>query len=429
MTYVSEAIILAAGYGKGLEPLTYTKHKVLMPLINDTLLSYWVKALVSLGIKHIVIVANYLMDQIENYVKNFLNSCNADIEIVDEGKPLGTAHATLKGSEYIKGNEFLVIYGDVYIELSDLRSITSLSDSVLAVYEVNDDPRRYGVVVCEGGNVKRIIEKPKEVISRMVNAGVYKLTRDFLKFIEMVKPSSRGEYELTDAINRAVESGINIKVHELRYWIDIGRPWKLLELNKYLLSKLKGKVIKGKVENGVYIRGPIVIDEDSEILSGTYIIGPAYIGKGVIVGPNAYIRPYTVILSNSKVGFNVEVKESIIMENVHVSHQAYVGDSIIGEGSNLGAGTILANLRFDNKNVKMYIKGVREDSGRRKLGAIIGAYVKTGVNVSTCPGVKIGSYSWIYPGVTVCDDVPPCTVVKLNGERTPLKGCPLTIRF
>ena len=430
MSKVNEAIILAAGYGKGLEPLTYTKHKVLMPLINETLLSYWIKTLVGVGIEHIVLVVNYLRDQIEDYVKNLRRHNDVDLKIVDEGKPLGTAHATLKGLEYIRHNEFLVVYGDIYIELSDLKSIVETNGNVLAIYEVSDDPRKYGVVICEGSNVKGIIEKPKEIITRKVNAGIYKLTKDFLKFIEAVKPSSRGEYELTDAINIAVRSGINVKACELKYWIDVGRPWRLLELNKYLLTnKVRSRVIKGKVEDGVHIVGPVVIDEGSEILSGTYIVGPAYIGKDAVIGPNAFIRPYTVILSNSKIGFNVEVKESIVMENVHISHQAYVGDSIVGEESNLGAGTILANLRFDNKTVKMYIKGTREDSGRRKLGAIIGAHVKTGVNVSTCPGVKIGSYSWIYPGVTVCEDVPPCTVVKLNGERTPLRGCPLNIRF
>ena len=430
MPKVNEAIILAAGYGKGLEPLTYTKHKVLMPLINETLLSYWIKSLVEVGIRRIILVVNYLKYQIEDYVKNLIDHCDVDLKIVDEGKPLGTAHATLKGLEHIKHNEFLVIYGDVYIESSDLKGIAEANGNVLAIYEVSDDPRRYGVVICEGSNIRGIIEKPKEVITRKVNAGVYRLTKDFLRFIEAVKPSSRGEYELTDAINMAVRSGINVKTYELRYWIDVGRPWKLLELNKYLLTnKVRSRVIKGKVEDGVHIVGPVIIDEDSEVLSGTYIVGPVYIGKGATIGPNAFIRPYTVILSNSRIGFNVEVKESIIMEHVHISHQAYVGDSIVGEESNLGAGTILANLRFDNKTVRMYVKGTREDSGRRKLGAIIGAHVKTGVNVSTCPGVKIGSYSWIYPGVTVCEDVPPCTVVKLNGERTPLRGCPLNIRF
>ena len=100
------------------------------------------------------------------------------------------------------------------------------------------------------------------------------------------------------------------------------------------------------------------------------------------------------------------------MEHVHASHLSYIGDSVVGEHTNLGAGTVLANLRFDNKNVKVIVEGKRIDTGRRKLGALIGGYVKTGVNVSIMPGVKIGSYSVIYPGVTVYRDVPPRTVVK-----------------
>jgi len=130
----------------------------------------------------------------------------------------------------------------------------------------------------------------------------------------------------------------------------------------------------------------------------------------VEIGPNAYIRPYSVICSGSKIGFSVEVKESVLFENVHAHHLAYIGDSVICENVNLGAGTVLANLRHDGATVKMTIKGIREDTDRRKLGAIIGAGVKTGINVSVMPGVKIGSNSWILPGVVVYRDIPSNTI-------------------
>jgi bifunctional UDP-N-acetylglucosamine pyrophosphorylase/glucosamine-1-phosphate N-acetyltransferase len=106
----------------------------------------------------------------------------------------------------------------------------------------------------------------------------------------------------------------------------------------------------------------------------------------------------------------VEVKESVLFENVHAHHLSYIGDSVICENVNLGAGTVLANLRHDGKPVKIMIKGVLEDTGRRKLGAIIGANSKTGVNVSVNPGVKIGSNSWILPGTVLYRDVPSNTI-------------------
>jgi bifunctional UDP-N-acetylglucosamine pyrophosphorylase/glucosamine-1-phosphate N-acetyltransferase len=154
----------------------------------------------------------------------------------------------------------------------------------------------------------------------------------------------------------------------------------------------------------------VYIGEDSIIHSFSSLEGPVYIDSKVEVGPNARVRPFSVICNGSKIGFSVEVKESVLFENVKASHLAYIGDSVVCENVNLGAGTITANLRFDEKPVKMIVKDRLEDTGRVKLGAIIGGHVKTGVNVSIMPGVKIGSYSWILPGSVVHRDVPSKTV-------------------
>ncbi len=183
---------------------------------------------------------------------------------------------------------------------------------------------------------------------------------------------------------------------------------------KYLV---KGSKFNGVIESNVSIKGNnIVIEDGALIRSGTYIEGPVYIGSGAVIGPNARIRPYSVICNDSVVGFSVEVKESLIMEHVHVSHLSYVGDSIICEGVNFGAGTITANLRFDDKPVKVTIKDRRVSTGRRKFGAIIGGCVKTGINVSLMPGVKVGSYSWIAPGAVVYEDVPPRSFLRFKIE-------------
>ncbi len=420
-----DAVILAAGYGRGLEPLTHTRNKVLLPVINTPLLKYQIEALKAVGVSKVVIVVNYLKDQVER----FLNSLkiNMDMELVDQGKPLGTGHALMKALERVTAERFLVLYGDVYVSIDDLKRIATLNPPVVAGYEVKD-PKLYGVLVINSdGLLKEIIEKPANPPSNVVNAGVYILKPDILKHLNKIEVSSRGEYELTDAITSYAKE-VPVKVFKLSYWVDIGRPWKLLELNKKLMDSWSKSIIKGHVESNVVIKGNVVIEEDAEVLSGTYIMGPAYIGKEVVVGPNAYIRPYTVILDKSRIGFNVEVKESLIMSYTHISHQAYVGDSIIGEHNNLGAGTILANLRFDNGMIHYRVKGKKENTGRSKFGAVLGDYVKTGVNVSIMPGVKVGAYSWIYAGVTVCEDVPPCTFYKGRGNTTKIHGeCPIDL--
>ena len=415
-----DVIILAAGYGKGLEPITHTRNKSLIPILGEPLLIRHLKAINALkDIENVVIVVNYLRDQVADAISKIKSDLSYNVIIKNQEKPLGTGHALSTAVNEVSSSEFIVIYADIFFDYSDLRKLTELRGNAVCAYRVAD-PSRYGVLVFEGNLLKKIIEKPSKPPTDLVNAGIYKLNKSITKYLRELKPSPRGEYELTDAINAACAQE-SFKVVELGYWADIGRPWKVLEVHKYLLSKLKKSEIKGEVESNVVLKGAVFIGEGTEIASGTYIKGPAWIGKNTVIGPNAYIRPYAVILDNAKIGFNVEVKESLIMEGVHVSHQAYVGDSIICEHSNLGAGTVLANLKFDESEVKVFIKGKRESSGRKKLGALIGAYVKTGVNVSVFPGVKIGAYSWIYPGVTVRRDVPPCTIVKSEDVLEELK--------
>ncbi|MCD6278747.1 MAG: NTP transferase domain-containing protein [Desulfurococcales archaeon] len=415
-----DLVILAAGYGRGLEPITHTRNKSLIPILGEPLLIKHLKAIGSLGsVENVVIVVNYLHEQVVNAVSKVKGALDYNIIIKNQEEPLGTGHALSTAISEVSSNEFIVIYGDVFFDYNDLKKLAELKGNVVCGYRV-PDPSRYGVLVLEGNTLRKIFEKPSNPPTNLINAGIYKFRKSIIKYLSELKLSPRGEYELTDAINDAC-SKETFRVYELNYWADVGRPWKVLEVHKYLLSKLRKSEIKGEIESNVVVRGTVFIGEGAEVASGTYIRGPVWVGRRAVIGPNAYIRPYTVVLDNAKIGFNVEVKESIIMEGVHVSHQAYVGDSIICEHSNLGAGTILANLKFDESEVKVFIKGKRESSGRRKLGAIIGAYVKTGVNVSVFPGVKIGACSWIYPGVTVRHDVPPCTIVKSEDVLEELK--------
>jgi NDP-sugar pyrophosphorylase family protein len=164
--------------------------------------------------------------------------------------------------------------------------------------------------------------------------------------------------------------------------------------------------VLGTVESGAHLADSVFVAEGATVLSGAYIEGPSYIGEGSSVGPNCYIRPCTSIGRNVRVGNACEVKNSILMDNVHMGHLSYVGDSIIGEGCNLGAGTITANLRFDEKPVKMIVKDELVDTGSPKMGVVMGDNAKTGIGALLMPGVKIGCNSWIRPNYVVRKDVP-----------------------
>jgi bifunctional UDP-N-acetylglucosamine pyrophosphorylase/glucosamine-1-phosphate N-acetyltransferase len=156
----------------------------------------------------------------------------------------------------------------------------------------------------------------------------------------------------------------------------------------------------------------VILGKDGVIRAGSIVEGPAFIGEGSKVGPNAYVRRFTFLDRGVRIGNACEVKNSIVMEGTKIPHLSYVGDSIVGCNCNIGAGTMVANLRFDEAFITATVKGERVSTGERKFGAVIGDNVRTGVNVSVMPGVKIGYGSWIGPGTVVSRDVPARTFVK-----------------
>jgi bifunctional UDP-N-acetylglucosamine pyrophosphorylase/glucosamine-1-phosphate N-acetyltransferase len=408
-------VVLAAGKGSRLRPLTETRPKVLIPILGKPVIQLHLELMKRLGVEKVVVVVSYLKEQVIEKTKEVSEMIGVEVEFVDQVKELGTGHALKTVTEKVE-DDMVVSYGDLYIDLelvaNTLLNIVHRKDNYVVGVDV-EDVSNYGKLILEDDIVIGIQEKPSERVSGVINGGIYIIKKNVAKLVNEIKVSPRGEYELTDIVSIARSKGYVFKIVKISRdsWQDIGYPWDLLKAVKLELSKIKGKIIKGDVENLVTVKGPVVIEEGAIVKGATYIEGPVYIGKEVSIGPNSYLRPFTAIGEKTHIGFSVEVKESIVLENTHVAHLTYIGDSIIGENVNLGAGTIIANLRFDNKTVKMTIEGKRIDTGRRKMGAVIGGYVKTGVNVSVMPGVKIGSHSIIYPGVVVYRDVPPNTIV------------------
>jgi len=402
-----KAIVLAAGEGTRLRPITETRPKALIPVLCKPIVHWHVENLLSV-VDEVIVVVGYKSDLVAGYLNS--HGFNSRVRYVKQERLLGTGDAVLEAIKVLDPDDEVVItYSDVFLEdWGVFKSLSEISDNVIVGVRV-PNPRDYGVLVAEGGRLKYIVEKPEHPESNIVNAGIYKLRVKDIISNSNVPLSPRGEVELTSIVSNIASSG-TVRVYEYSgKWIDIGKPWHILEANKTALLNIT-RTIKGRVENPVYIEGNVHIEDGAVVKPFTVIEGPVYIGRGAVIGPHSYIRPWSVICDNARIGFSVEVKESVVMENVHASHLAYIGDSIVCEGVNLGAGTILANLRFDERPVKMLIKGVLEDTGRVKLGSVIGAHVRTGVNVSIMPGVKIGSYSWILPGTVVYRDVPSNTI-------------------
>lgn len=182
-------------------------------------------------------------------------------------------------------------------------------------------------------------------------------------------------------------------------------PWDLLVVNEELVGALKEDSIYGEIRNGVTVDGRIVVGKGTVLLPGVYIEGNVIIGENCKVGPNCYFRGNTVIGDKCHIGQAVEIKNSILMNNISAGHLSYVGDSIIGANSNLGAGTITANLRHDGANQRSMINGKLVDTGRRKLGTITGDNVHTGIHTSIYPGRKIWPNMYTSPGEIVQKDI------------------------
>ena len=199
---------------------------------------------------------------------------------------------------------------------------------------------------------------------------------------------------------------IKLKGIFLKEWRDVVYPWHLLDANEEILKKIDKK-IDGIVEKNATIKGNVIVGENTTIMPGTYIEGPAVIGENCKIGPNCYIRPYTSIGKGCHIGNACEVKNSIIMNNSNVPHQNYIGDSIIGENCNLGAGSKVANLRLDKKNINVVLRGKKMNTGRRKLGVILGDNVQTGINSMMNVGTMVGNDAFIGPGSIVTGEIKP----------------------
>jgi UDP-N-acetylglucosamine diphosphorylase/glucosamine-1-phosphate N-acetyltransferase len=394
-----KAVVLVAGKGTRMEPLTSDCPKVMLQVANRPVLEHILNSAVEAGIEGFVFITGYLEEQIKAHFGDG-SKWGVSIDYVLQKEQLGTANAIGYARGHVKG-AFLVLNGDMLIGQQDLKALISRQEeAVICVKEVGN-PSDFGVLETENGKVIRIIEKSKNPPTNLANAGIYLFRESIFDFIDKTQPSVRNELEITDSIQMLIDSGARVGYSPLEdSWLDIGYPWDLLKANEHLLKTLKSSC-QGTVEPNVTIKGEVAIGKGSLIRSGTYIEGPVVIGENCDVGPNCFIRPSTAIGNKVRIGNAVEIKNTIVMDGTHVGHLSYVGDSVIGRRCNFGAGTKVANLRHDGKNIKVMLKGRILDSGRRKLGVIMGDDVHTGINTSINIGVVMVKGRTTFPGEVV----------------------------
>jgi len=393
-----QTVILAAGEGTRMRPLTDEHPKPMLPVADRPLVAHVADAAVAAGATRFVFVVGYRGDVVRDYFGDKYRE--VPVEYVEQQRQRGTADAVRTARDTLSAAPFAVLNGDI---LADEASTTELFGAGPAVGAVRvEDPSNYGVLdLTAEGRVVGVTEKPENPSSSLANAGAYVFPAEARQYLD-VEESDRGELELTDVLERTCAAH-DVAAVAFDRWLDVGRPWELLAANERKLADLDRR-IDGAVDADATVEGAVVVEEGATIEAGVTVEGPVLVRSGATVGPNAYLRGATVIGHDARIGHAVEVKNSVLRQGVSVCHLSYVGDSILGCETNFGAGTTVANLRHDGDPVAMTVKGRHTSTGRRKFGVVVGDRAKTGINTGLNPGVVLGTGAHTRPGETLFED-------------------------
>ena len=392
-----QAVILAAGEGTRMRPLTDGTPKPMLPVADRPLVAHTADAAVAAGVEELVFVVGYRADAVRSYFGESYRSVPVTYAVQSE--QLGTAHAVRAARDALSG-PFAVLNGDDLYDRESLATLLSADPGAVGTYDV-EDPRPYGVFEFDGETVTGVVEKPADPPSNRVNVGAYLFPAEAREWLD-VPESQRGEYELTDVLERVIERR-TVQSVPIDRWLGVGRPWELLAANEWKLAELE-RDLAGEVASEADLRGTVLVEAGATVEPGVVMEGPVLVRTGASVGPNAYLRGATLLGEDVHVGNGVEIKNSVIRRGTNVPHLSYVGDSVLGRDANLGAGTTVANLRHDDRPVRLTVKGERVSTGRRKFGVVVGDGAKTGIDTALNAGVTLGSGARTEPGETVLRD-------------------------
>ncbi len=391
-----KAVVLTAGKGTRMRPLTESVPKPMLPVADRPLVAHTVTGAIEAGATEVVLVVGYEADAVRDYFGSEYQGVPITYAVQDEQN--GTADAVNAARDALDG-PFAVLNGDNLYDFGALERLFAGGPAICAI-EV-DDPRNYGVLSTADGVVTGIVEKPADPPTNLANAGAYAFPEEAREWLD-VPASERGEHEITDVLTKVIEA-YEVRPVRVDRWLDVGRPWELLEANEWKLGELDRR-IDGEVSDDATLTGNVVVEDGATVRSGVVIEGPTLVRSGATVGPNAYVRGKTLVGEGAKVGHAVEIKNSVLSSGATVGHLSYVGDSVLGRDVNFGAGTTVANLRHDDADIEFTVKGDRVSTGRRKFGVVAGDDVKTGINTSLTPGLKLDEGATTHPGETVDRD-------------------------
>jgi glucose-1-phosphate thymidylyltransferase len=309
-----KGLILSGGAGTRLRPITHTSAKQLVPVANKPVLFYGIEALVDAGVKEIgIIIAPETGDEIREAAGDG-SRFGAEITYIVQDKPAGLAHAVLTAEDFIGGSPFVMYLGDNLLR-DGIRSLVSAftehePDALILLTPV-DDPQSYGVAELDGERIVRLIEKPKDPPSNLALVGVYLFSNLIFDSARSLEPSWRGELEITEAIDKLIDEGRNVRSEVVRgWWKDTGQLADMLEANRLVLEELVTSH-EGEIDEASKVEGRVVLGPGAK-LERAVVRGPAVIGAGAHI-EDAYIGPYTSI------GDGVHIRRSEVENSIVLS--------------------------------------------------------------------------------------------------------------
>lgn len=320
-----KGLILSGGHGTRLRPITFSQQKQLLPVANKPILFYAIEDLIEAGMDEIGIIVGPNKEQVMETVNAV--DWNADIEFIYQDEPKGLAHTILISKEFLDG-PFIMYLGDNILRdgITNHANKNRDYDASIMLTEV-DNPSQFGVAdLNPDGTIKRLVEKPKEPPSNLALVGIYYFNPIILEACKNIKPSWRGELEITDAIQWLIENGYKVGYTKVEgWWKDTGKPEDILEANRLVLDDIKKDV---RVETDSSIIGRVIIEEGTEI-DNSILKGPSIIGGNCKI-KDSYIGPYTSIGRGCSIE-ETEVEDSVVMEGSEISSGGRIIESLIGK--------------------------------------------------------------------------------------------------
>lgn len=329
-----KGLVLSGGTGTRLRPITHTSAKQLIPIANKPVLFYVLEQIKDAGIKEVGIVVGETKKEVMEAVGDG-SRFGLKMTYIEQEAPLGLAHAVKISRDFLRDEDFVMFLGDNLVKDGIKNFVDEFKaekpNSLILLARV-PEPQRFGVAELSDGKIIRLVEKPKVPPSDLALVGVYLFDKNIFKAVDNIKPSFRGELEITDAIQYLIEKGFEVKPHIIDgWWKDTGKLEDILEANRIMLSEIKRK-IKGKVDSESEIVGEVIIEKGAEVVRST-VRGPAIIGENSRI-VDSYIGPFTSIYYETDI-IKSEIEHSVILEKVKLNGVARLEDSLIGRAVNI----------------------------------------------------------------------------------------------